>query len=60
MWAALRGHGGVVKMLLAHEEVDPSNPDGLGQTPLWYAAKNGHERVVAVLQPLTPTIYGAV
>jgi len=40
----------VVKILLEREEVLPDKPDNNGQTPLWYAAQDGHERVVALLQ----------
>ena len=38
-----------MKILLEREEVNPNKPDNSGQTPLTYAAKNGHEGVVRIL-----------
>jgi ankyrin repeat protein len=40
-----------VKLLLATERVDPDSKDDGGGTPLSYAARNGHEAVVKLLQP---------
>ena len=49
-WAAMRGHEGVVKMLLEREDVNPNQADTrYGWTPLWWAAGCGHERVVKML-----------
>ena len=49
LWAAMRGHEGVVKMLLEREDVDPdlANQEW-NQTPLEWAAQQGHEGVVKV------------
>jgi len=49
IWAAKNGHEGVVKILLARDDVNPYKPDNDGRTPLWRAAFNGHERVVKIL-----------
>ena len=63
MWAAQNGHEGVVKMLLARNDVNPEKPDKHGQTPLCSAAENGHEGVVKILHgrdnvnPDKPGIY---
>ena len=43
------GHGGVVKLLLGREDVDPNRPDHDGNAPLRCAAGNGHEGVVKLL-----------
>ena len=40
--------GGVVKLLLEREDVNPDSLDEVGRTPLSYAAGNGHEGVVGV------------
>ena len=49
-WAAVRGHEGIVKMLLQREDVDPGRPDTKGgRTPLSWAAGNGHSGVVKML-----------
>jgi len=48
-WAAGRGHGGVVELLLAQEDVRPHMPDNGGWTPLFFAAENGHCGVVKLL-----------
>ena len=37
-------------MLLARKEVTPNKPDDLGRTPLIYATRRGHKRVMALLQ----------
>jgi len=47
--AALNGHEGVVKILLASDEVNPDQPDKDGQAPLLCAAWNGHVEVVKLL-----------
>jgi ankyrin repeat protein len=48
-WAARNGHGTVVEMLAARDDVDVDSKDRWGQTPLSLAAENGHEAVVEVL-----------
>ena len=48
-WAALSGHGEVVKMLLELEGVEPDKPDNHDGTPLFYAVESGHEGVVKLL-----------
>jgi ankyrin repeat protein len=40
----------VVKLLLAQDGVDPDSKDTSGRTPLSWAAENGHEAVVKLLQ----------
>jgi len=40
---------GVVKLLLKTGKVDVDSKDMYGQTPLWWAARNGHEAVVKLL-----------
>jgi len=50
MWAAERGHGTMVKMLLEREDINPNQADKyLGVTPLICATDNGHEGVVKIL-----------
>ena len=39
----------MVKLLLAAGKVDADSKDDCGRTPLWQAAKNGHEVVVKLL-----------
>ncbi|OBT84941.1 hypothetical protein VE02_06622 [Pseudogymnoascus sp. 03VT05] len=47
-WAAMKGHEGVVKLLLEQgAKVDAK--DKYGQTPLSWAAEDGHEAVVKLL-----------
>jgi len=49
-WASLRGHDGVVKMLLEQDDVSPNQADTeYGQTPLSWAVENWHEGVVKML-----------
>ena len=48
--AASKGHEGVVKLLLAQENIDPNRPDIYGQTPLVLATLKGHGRVVNLLR----------
>jgi ankyrin repeat protein len=43
-------HEAVVRLLLAKKGVDLDSKDEYGQTPLWWAARNGHEVVVKLLQ----------
>ena len=45
-WAACYGHGGVVKLLLGRENIEPDKPNEIGHAPLWCAAINGNEGVV--------------
>ena len=64
VWAALNGHGEVVKILLGRGDVGPDKLNKDGRTPLWCAAENGHERVVEILlgrdevKPDKPDKYG--
>ena len=49
-WAAIRGHSGVVKMLLEREDVNPKQADAeFGRTPLWWAMIQGHEGIAKML-----------
>ena len=49
-WAARRGHGEVVKVLLGREDVNHGQADiRYGRTPLAWAAGGGHEVVVRML-----------
>ena len=49
-WAAIRGHGGVVKMLLEREDVNLNQEDTkYGWTPLLWATWKGHSAVVRML-----------
>ena len=47
--AAMHGHGTTVELLLGTGEVDVDVKDASGWTPLWWAANNGHDVVVAQL-----------
>jgi len=47
--AAWGGHGGVVKILLGRDDVNPNKPDKRRQIPLLCAALRGHEGVVKIL-----------
>jgi len=51
LWAAMRGHEAVVKLLLGRKDINPDRPDYYlgGRTPLSWAAGNGHEAVVKLL-----------
>jgi len=50
IWAATRGHDGVVKMLLERGDVKPDQTDTYyGRPPLLWAAAKGHEGVVRML-----------
>jgi ankyrin repeat protein len=42
-----------VKLLLAENGIVPYSEDNLGQTPLWWATKNGYESVTELLGPIT-------
>ena len=48
-WAAVNGHEGVVKLLLARNDVKVNSKDKFGQTPLLRAAAEGCEAVVKLL-----------
>jgi len=48
-WAARRGYGGAVELLLRQETVNPDKPDNNGRTPLWWASIGGYEPVVKQL-----------
>ena len=49
-WAAMKGHKGIVKMLLERKDVNPDQPGTkYGQTPLLWAVENGREGVVKML-----------
>jgi ankyrin repeat protein len=49
-WAARKGHGAMVELLLTKEGVDPDSKDTrYGRTPLSWAAWRGHEVVVKLL-----------
>jgi ankyrin repeat protein len=39
-----------VNLLLTEDAVDSNARDCNGQTPLWWAAKNGHKAVAKLLQ----------
>jgi len=64
MWAARQGNEGVVRQLLARDDVNPNKPNNKGQTPLWSASDNGREEMVKLLlaqnnvNPDQPDIYG--
>jgi len=49
MWAAHWGNEGVVRLLLAMDDVIPDKPNNDGQTPLLQASFKGHEGVVRLL-----------
>jgi len=50
IWATIRGHDGVVRILLGREGVNPDQPDTFyGRTPLLWAVKKGREGVVKML-----------
>ena len=40
-----------MRVLLGRKEVTPDKPDWHGQTPLMRAVRNGHKKVIALLQP---------
>ena len=48
-WAAYRGHEDVVRLLMAHENVNPNVSDCYGKTPLMVAVE---ERHIAIVQRL--------
>jgi len=64
MWAALRGHEGVVKILLGRDYANPGKSGRHGETALHRAAARGHEGVVKILlgrddvNPDKPDQYG--
>jgi len=49
LWAARRGHGAIVKILLASNGFTGNIPDTDGRTPLSWAAGNGHGGIVKML-----------
>ena len=50
IWAAMRGHSGVVKVLLQQEGINPNQIDTeYGQTLLWWAIRRRYFGVVKVL-----------
>jgi len=48
-WAARKGHGAMVEMLLEREHVTPDTVDKAGRTALSWAAGNGYEDIVVML-----------
>ena len=64
LWAAMNGHGAVVKLLLGRKGVDPNRVDVCDQTPISWASRNGHAAVVELLlgrediKPDGPNSYG--
>ena len=57
LWAAGKGHAGIVRMLLEREDVTPDTVDKVGRTPLSWAAGHGCEGNVKMLlerQDVTP------
>ena len=49
LYAAKNGHGAVVRLLLARDNVEVNSMDHYGMTPLSVAALNGHDAVVRLL-----------
>lgn len=47
--AAARGHDSVIRVLLAHPDVDLHEEDEYGRTALFYARRYGHESTVRLL-----------
>ena len=43
LWANCNGHGGVVKMLLRQDDVNPNKLDQGGVTPLGWGVRNRDE-----------------
>lgn len=43
LYAPSRGYAGVVKLLLVREEIDSSQVNQWGRSPLSLASKHGHE-----------------
>ncbi|EON68342.1 hypothetical protein W97_07600 [Coniosporium apollinis CBS 100218] len=58
--AAATGNEAVVKLLLAHPDIDVNSKDQDGETPLWRAAAEGREAMVRLLlaQPDIDNNYG--
>ena len=50
VWATVRSHEDMVKMLLQRKDVNPNTADTeCSRTPLWWAAERGHEGIVKLL-----------
>ena len=49
LWAAEKGHEGIVRLLLGPNDVNPDSSGRHGRTPLSWAAGNGLEEVVRLL-----------
>ena len=49
LWAARKGHGAMVKMLLAQKDIIPDTADRDGRTPLSWVAKSGNKEIVRML-----------
>ncbi|RAH40925.1 ankyrin repeat domain-containing protein, partial [Aspergillus brunneoviolaceus CBS 621.78] len=47
--AAEHGQETIIKLLLATNRVDPEAQNSNRETPLWWAARNGHETIVTLL-----------
>ena len=47
--APLRTLVEIVKLLLERDDVNPDKPSRYGETPLWWAAHNGHGEVAEIL-----------
>jgi ankyrin repeat domain-containing protein 50 len=47
--AVEEGHEAVVRLLLAHSDVEADSKDKYSRTPLWRAAEGGHEALVRLL-----------
>ena len=39
----------MVRLLLAHDDIDPNKSDSCGQTPLWWASFGRHEGAMRLL-----------
>ena len=48
-WAARKGYGAIVKVLLEQENVFPDTASSDGQTPLLWAVRNRHRSIVKML-----------
>ena len=50
LWAAEKGHEGILMLLLGRKEVNSNSSNQRGQKPLMLAANNQHHKVVELLQ----------